>query len=531
MSTNRSSSRKKAPSTAAAGAAGAAAAAGGAAPAAASHGSAPRRAIAKVPSLHAIKKLVPAEVSALVDVKKLLETNEHSWILQIVDKETHADGVMKMLRKRNKEHTYGIDEEVLQDIVVSSMIRSPSIVTSYSAGYDAESNYGYIVMERAPRDLRVALTEEMGGGTSMEKNHIKLRMQWLFDVLLGVKVMHDNDLMHLDLKLYNILQVGDRMKLCDFGSTKWKGAMRRLGTHFTPSYGSPELYCESVKYNERADVWSIGVMMCRIFFGAHPFAAETPTEIWEKMLETLGLPDADFAAATSRGKCPLTAEQLKRIGKGQPQISKMLDRKVLVDVDERKKFQAYYGDMYDDIWDLIARCWRYNPDERISVSAMMLHPLFVKEGRAGMLLAAQRAQAAVPVVPIVRDRTVGDFLPEFALEDMLTSDALDEDLIEFILPIARKLHTKLKDKQDAGEWMNPETQAACILLACKLASASADVVQQLRTQMIPAALNVAQGPHTDATRPADIDQHTSYMDASLDLELRVAQILQFQLLV
>jgi fused-like protein len=85
--------------------------------------------------------------------------------------------------------------------------------------------------------------------------------------------LHSNRVVHRDLKPQNIL-IGSRglVKLCDFGFARAMSTQSIVLTSIkgTPLYMAPELVREE-EYNHTVDLWSLGVILYELFWGAAPF--------------------------------------------------------------------------------------------------------------------------------------------------------------------------------------------------------------------------------------------------------------------
>lgn len=99
----------------------------------------------------------------------------------------------------------------------------------------------------------------------------------LFQILTGLKYLHDNGIVHRDMKLENILVDGDvNMKICDFGMMKvfeGEGASVLKTYCGTPQYKAPELrqavHCEYE--GPPVDVFALGVVLFMMLTAKPPF--------------------------------------------------------------------------------------------------------------------------------------------------------------------------------------------------------------------------------------------------------------------
>jgi aurora kinase len=68
------------------------------------------------------------------------------------------------------------------------------------------------------------------------------------------------------------------MKLCDFGWAVCKGTELRSTICGTPLYISPELL-KGQQYDEKIDVWAIGILTYELLVGEIPFEIECEEEL------------------------------------------------------------------------------------------------------------------------------------------------------------------------------------------------------------------------------------------------------------
>jgi serine/threonine protein kinase len=92
--------------------------------------------------------------------------------------------------------------------------------------------------------------------------------------------MHENLILHRDLKLNNLL-LGHSLeiKVADFGlAVKLNRPEDRLrDTCGTPSCMAPEQFLPGTGHSLEADIWSLGVIVYTLLVGKGPFIGQNPT--------------------------------------------------------------------------------------------------------------------------------------------------------------------------------------------------------------------------------------------------------------
>jgi len=96
-------------------------------------------------------------------------------------------------------------------------------------------------------------------------------------VMNGLREVHTNQLLHLDLKPANIyLRIDGTPILLDFGAARQtlKTDMPKLYPMYTPGFAAPELYAKNTSLGPWTDIYSLGATMFACMVGAPPQTAD-----------------------------------------------------------------------------------------------------------------------------------------------------------------------------------------------------------------------------------------------------------------
>ncbi|KAJ1299995.1 hypothetical protein OPQ81_011829 [Rhizoctonia solani] len=171
-------------------------------------------------------------------------------------------------------------------------------------------------------------------------------------ICAGLAYLHDNDIIHGDLKGANILIARDgRPMLMDFGNASLLDATLKFtqtntGASFSSRWTAPEILEGTTKHTPAGDIYSLGMTILEAFTSEIPFADKPEISILTHIVVKKNIP--------------------------------MRPEKIIPK-------SSVYGDR---LWDILTKCWAYDPEQRPSVGVVweVLKPLtpdkleVIKEG-------------------------------------------------------------------------------------------------------------------------------------------------------
>ncbi|GMY17332.1 serine/threonine-protein kinase SAPK2 isoform X1 [Fagus crenata] len=180
----------------------------------------------------------------------------------VKDKWTRELYAVKFIERGQK-----IDEHVQREIMNHRSLKHPNIVRFKEVLLTP--THLAIVMEYAAGG---ELFDRICSAGRFSEDEARFFFQQLIS---GVSYCHSMQICHRDLKLENTLLDGStapRVKICDFGYSKSSVLHSQpKSTVGTPAYIAPEVLSKKEYDGKNADVWSCGVTLYVMLFGAYPF--------------------------------------------------------------------------------------------------------------------------------------------------------------------------------------------------------------------------------------------------------------------
>lgn len=297
---------------------------------------------------------------------------------------------MVILKKLTIKGNATIRERFKREAQILLDMQSPYIVHLFD--YFVEGNSHYIVEEFVDGlSLAQVIEKQVSLGT-------ELSLLVFLDACYALKFAHARGIVHRDIKPGNIL-ISRRaeVKLADFGIaasddieeiavtkserivTKVAGDVTQTGvTLGTPAYMSPEQIMDSRSVDNRADIYSMGVMLYEMLTGSKPFDSTISEENLQKIRKGKYINPRKI----DRSIPPVISRMIKKMLKGNPD-------KRYKSIDSVIKIIKRYLRDYD------THTIRISLAQIILAKNQFVIPEFEKKSRLGVKILSYAACAAV----------------------------------------------------------------------------------------------------------------------------------------
>ncbi|NWY11503.1 NEK3 kinase, partial [Aphelocoma coerulescens] len=202
------------------------------------------------------------------NVLKVLGEGSFGRALLVHHKISDQKYVMKEIRLPMSSS--GVENSRKEAVFLAKM-KHPNVV-AFKESFEADGHL-YIVMEYCDNGDLMQKIKHQGGNFFPEDTIL----HWFVQVCLAVKHIHDKRVLHRDIKSKNVfLTQSGKVKLGDFGSARLLAHPMSYACTYvgTPYYVPPEIW-ESLPYNNKSDIWSLGCILYELCTLKHPFQANS----------------------------------------------------------------------------------------------------------------------------------------------------------------------------------------------------------------------------------------------------------------
>nr|XP_046192867.1 serine/threonine-protein kinase PLK1-like isoform X1 [Oncorhynchus gorbuscha]XP_046193513.1 serine/threonine-protein kinase PLK1-like isoform X1 [Oncorhynchus gorbuscha] len=168
-------------------------------------------------------------------------------------------------------------DKMTSEISIHKSLDNPHIVGFH--GFFEDDDFVFVVLEICRRRSLLELHKRRKAVTEPEARY------YMMQLVKGCQYLHNNRVIHRDLKLGNIFLSDDMdVKIGDFGlATKIEFDGERKKTLCgTPNYIAPEVLCKK-GHSFEVDVWSLGCILYTLLVGKPPFETSCLKETYNRI--------------------------------------------------------------------------------------------------------------------------------------------------------------------------------------------------------------------------------------------------------
>ena len=233
-------------------------------------------------------------------------------------------------KEKIKEENYDfLIERINSEIQINTICKCKNVIELYKM-FETDDYYNF-EFEYYDENLYEYIIYKYGGLKSMS-NHSFLR-HIILDISKAIKVLNDHGIIHRDIKPQNIFinsfEENEKervIKLGNFGCATFIKDNKSDPIGTIP-YAAPEIL-ENLEYNEKCDLWSLGVTLYELYFGIHPLSDNYKINM-NSILENIH------------------AEKFLLLKSNIPSFDILLNRLLQTDQDKRMSFNEFFDFVFD----------------------------------------------------------------------------------------------------------------------------------------------------------------------------------------
>jgi serine/threonine protein kinase len=269
-------------------------------------------------------------------------------------------------KNKEEERRKELNFVELRELYIMKKIKHDNVINLLDFNWSRNDGQLYILMEYLQTDLYTFLRENRENPKVMNENFLK---NISFQILNGLNYLHENNIIHRDIKLENILYdpKNNTAKIGDFGLSREfdydvNDQFTDVGTY---PYKPPELLLGLTHYSSSLDIWSAGCILVEICTGAHLFGQDNALGVISLIYKIFGSFNEDILPGFKNfpsSKILKSLPETQGIG-------------LVGYIKKNQKFKFVNEDFYD----LIEKMLRIDPVKRISAKDSLAHKWFVNK--------------------------------------------------------------------------------------------------------------------------------------------------------
>ena len=292
------------------------------------------------------------------------EPNDSKYFAIKISKRFRTDSKSKSaFKKGGDEKPKELNFIEIRELNIMNTIKHPNVINLKEFKLCRKDREIWILMDYLPTDLGKFFTKNKDNKDVMNEIFFK---NIAFQILNGVNYLHQNLIIHRDLKLENILydEKKNIAKIADFGlSRKFDFDIETQYTDVgTFPYKPPEVILGLTHYSTTFDIWSVGCILVEICTGFHLFGEDNDVGVIKLLYKIFG----SLNETTLPGFKNFPSSHI---------LDNLSENKGIGLINYIKSHQKFDFENYN-FYDLIEKMLCIDPTKRISAKDCLNHPWF-----------------------------------------------------------------------------------------------------------------------------------------------------------
>ena len=217
------------------------------------------------------------------DIGEIIGKGSYATVKICTNKETKEKYAMKIYDKIKIDDSFR-QNCIKTEIDILKKINHKNIVKIIE---DINTSYEIIIIQEFFQgfSLKDYYNKEIKEENTISDEKLEIFKKIFKQIFEAMNYIHKKHISHRDIKMENILMNDNyEIKIIDFGFGLYD-PLHQLQNFFcgTPKYMAPELLNGTGYYGEKIDLWSLGVLVYKIYCNDYPFKGRTEKDLYKSI--------------------------------------------------------------------------------------------------------------------------------------------------------------------------------------------------------------------------------------------------------